>query len=137
MVADVALNLTGIGPCILPERPSYGLAPKEFFRAKRRTNARIEQIEIGVPLETKLADDRRPPLPHVPGSAPREHLPANRLRVAAEKFADTVRRERIDHVPPWKRSPLIPFSGQARKRRGTAWPTSCSSASAELYRHPL
>ena len=54
MVADVALNLTGIGPCILPERPSYGLAQKEFFRAKRRTNARIEQIEIGVPMVVRL-----------------------------------------------------------------------------------
>lgn len=44
VLTDVALNLFGIGPGILPKRPANCFAQEKLFRVDRRLDARVEEL---------------------------------------------------------------------------------------------
>ena len=77
VLANVTLDFSWVRPGILPERPANRLPEKKFLRIQRRLDAGIEELEIGVLLESKLADDGRSSLPDITGTTPRAQRPAN------------------------------------------------------------
>jgi hypothetical protein len=53
--AHVSADLARIGPRILPQRPADGFLQEKFFRSERRLNRGVQQIQVGLILERKLA----------------------------------------------------------------------------------
>src|ERR1700743_2014723 len=54
------------------EGPADRLAEEELPRAERRRDARVQELEVRRWTARELANDRRPPLPHVVRAPPRE-----------------------------------------------------------------
>jgi hypothetical protein len=96
----VAFYFRGIGPRILTQRPTDSFSQEKFLRVKGRLDARIQKIEIGILLESKLANNRRAPLPYIFRLAPREHFLAHWRRIIAQDRSDAVRRDGVYIIPP-------------------------------------
>jgi hypothetical protein len=63
MGGNVTKDFPRSGPRILPQGPADGLLQKEFIRCERRFYATVQQVQIGILFERKLAENGAAALP--------------------------------------------------------------------------
>src|SRR5215510_5893049 len=97
---DIALHLPSVNPRVLSKRPSDRLADEEVVVVEARLDARVEQVDIGVGLESNLAEECGAALPQIPVARPAAHQPFHAGRLAAQHVAEMVGGEEVHVVPP-------------------------------------
>src|SRR5580658_3791757 len=88
---NILPDLGWIGPGVLAQSPSYRLLQKEFPRCERGFDAGVEQLQVGLCFESKLADDRCALLPQISRLAPHKHLAPHDCGIGPEDWPDAVR----------------------------------------------